>query len=410
MRRSVFVSLLFLANISLFSQIGTDDHHRLSTNDFPSESRTVLPILQQAQQQFLLADFEKVLFTYDNAVAQNPNSAEALLSRARYKYSVGMKAEAKLDVNLANNINPYIVDLYGFNGANGILNLIAHQPKLALFELSKSEKIESYSEYLESKINKKNLEPAIMKEYTLMLQGLEAGDYKQVLDETVKLILLEPSNPILYDLQGYLLKYFGDLDGAVDAFTLSSSIEPEYYLSWYNLGLAERQLGLLDKAKQHLDRCIDIQSEFILAYLERASVLKELGEYEAAIDDYSKVIQIKGFGYLEAYLNRGLTKMMIGDYLSASMDLDKIIDEFPDNPLLRLNRGNLNLVFGNFDRAYNDYTNAIKLDNNYKEAYFNRGLTNILYYDAAAGCSDLGISNGLGYDKANLILPYFCTN
>ena len=410
MRYTAIASFFIFLHSIGFAQLGTVDHHRRATNDYPTESRTVLPILQQAQQQFLLTDIENVLFIHDNAVAQNPNSAAALLSRARYKYNVGMRVEGEQDIKLANKINPYIVDLYGFNGVSGILNLIAHQPKLALFELSKTEKIESYSEYVESKIGKKNLKPEILEEYKLMLEGLKAGDYEQVLEEAGKLIVLEPSNPTLYDLQGYLLKYFGDLDGAIDAFTLSSAIEPGYYLSWYNLGLAERELGLLDRAKLHLDRCIEIQDEFILAYIERASVNKELGNYEAAIEDYTKVIDIKGIRYTEAYLNRGITRMLIGDYSGAIMDLDKIIDEFPNNPLLRLNRGNLNLIFGYYDRAFNDYTNAIELDDEYKEAYFNRGLTNILYYDVAAGCSDLKISNNFGYEKASLISSYFCDN
>jgi tetratricopeptide (TPR) repeat protein len=410
MRHYILIALCLCIQNLVFTQLGTVDHHRRSINDNPVESRTVLPILQQAQQQFLLADIENVLFIHDNAVAQNPNSAAALLSRARYKYNIGMSAEAELDVRLANNINPYIVDLYGFNGVSGILNLIAHQPKLALITLSKTEKIESYSEYLESKIQNKNLEPKVLEEYKLMLESLKAKDYEKVLEETVDLINLEPSNPVLYDLQGYLLKYFDDLDGAVDAFTLSSSIEPDYYLSWYNLGLAERELGLLSRAKLHLDKCIEIQDEFVLAYIERASVLKELGDYEGAIKDYTKVIEIKGPKYFEAYLNRGLTKMVVGDYSGAIVDLDKIIDKFPKNPLLRLNRGNLNLVFGFHDRAFNDYTNAIDLDEDYKEAYFNRGLTNIMYYDSAAGCADLRISSDLGYEKANLISTYFCAN
>lgn len=410
MKYLVIISFFLISALNLEAQ-ATDMNTNIDrVYNFTTEQRTVHPILQSASQLIGITEFEDVYFTLENAVAQNPNSVEALLSRARYRSMVGMSAEAKADIKLANNINPYLVDLYGFNGVGGLLNIMAFEPEEALYKMSTKDKLIGYSKYLKKSLKRKYLNDDKRAKYSPIMEKMDNGFYEEALVEVDKLAETELNNPVVYDLRGYLLKYLGDVDGAVDAFILTTSIEPSFYISWYNLGLAERKIGLNENAMKHLNKCIEIQPEFILAYLERASLYKELGHFDLAIEDYNKVIELHGNGYAEAYLNRGLTKMLTGDYSSAIMDLNKIIEEFPEDEQLRFNRGNLNLVLGFLDKAYDDFTTAIELNRNYGEAYYNRGLINILRYNQELACEDFMMSQDKGYDKIKSILPYFCNN
>ena len=118
---------------------------------------------------------------------------------------------------------------------------------------------------------------------------------------------------------------------------------------------------------------------------------------------------MKGETYMEAFLNRGLTKKMLGDYGGALVDLNQAIEEFPNNPELYKNRGNLQLLLGLHRKAIDDYTKAITIDENYAEAYYNRALAFFLIYDKISGCMDLDKSIDLGYEIATKTKTYFCT-
>jgi len=137
---------------------------------------------------------------------------------------------------------------------------------------------------------------------------------------------------------------------------------------------------------------------------------KKNGRPEKAIEDYTKVIEKKGNEYPEAYLNRGLTRKLLGDFQGALNDINYVIDNqeiISAEPYM--NRGNLHMVFGFADKAVVDYTKALQLDNeDNPEAYYNRGLAFLLLYDNASSCADLERSRDLGFERAEEMLNYFC--
>ena len=97
---------------------------------------------------------------------------------------------------------------------------------------------------------------------------------------------------------------------------------------------------------------------------------------------------------LTAYITRGLQRKVEGDWLGAHQDLEQaLILHDQSSPELLNARGNLFLIFGKYNRAIEDYTLAIKLDN-----------------DNAAACFDLERSAELGSQKAEERLPYFCNH
>ncbi|MCR9288184.1 MAG: tetratricopeptide repeat protein [Bacteroidetes bacterium] len=80
-------------------------------------------------------------------------------------------------------------------------------------------------------------------------------------------------------------------------------------------------------------------------------------------------------------------------------------------PLLNYkNRGNLYLLLGYHELAIEDYTNAILLDENFAEAFYNRALAHFQIYNTTADCFDLEKSFVLGYNSAADVRKYFCVD
>jgi tetratricopeptide (TPR) repeat protein len=374
-----------------------------------NQARTVQPLLIKAEQQFRALDYEGTFFTLENAVAQNPNSSEALLLRAKFKKLVGMTMEAEEDLRKANRINPLAANLYGYNGSGGLLQVLSMVPEQAVQELSTFQKLTYYYQALDNKIlDDKNKEAEIML-IGKVIEEIESDHLPEALGIINNVLRDYPKSAIAYDLKGMILKKQGKFQDAMDSFSKAVVIDPGFAISWYNLGRIERSLNNFKKAKTYLDRAIILQPDLTKAYFERALLLKQMGEKEKALNDYNAIIKMKGDTYMEAFLNRGLTKKMLGDYGGALADLNQAIEEFPNNAELHKNRGNLQLLFGLHRKAIDDYTRAISLDENYAEAYYNRALAFFLIYDKISGCMDLDKSIDLGYEIATKTRSYFCT-
>ena len=410
MRYLIITILILISQVNLFAQ--TRRMNNVETGQsYTSENqaRTVQPLLIKAEQQFRALDYEGTFFTLENAVAQNPNSSEALLLRAKFKKLVGMTMEAEEDLRKANRINPLAANLYGYNGSGGLLQVLSMVPEQAVQELSTFQKLTYYYQALDNKIlDDKNKEAEIML-IGKVIEEIESDHLSEALEIINKVLRDYPKSAIAYDLKGMILKKQGKFQDAMDSFSKAVVIDPGFAISWYNLGRIERSLNNFKKAITYLDRAIKLQPDLTKAYFERALLLKQMGEKEKALNDYNAIIKMKGDTYMEVFFNRGLTKKMLGDYGGALADLNQAIEEFPNNAELHKNRGNLQLLFGLHRKAIDDYTRAILLDENYAEAYYNRALAFFLIYDKISGCMDLDKSIDLGYEIATKTRSYFCT-
>jgi len=108
------------------------------------------------------------------------------------------------------------------------------------------------------------------------------------------------------------------------------------------------------------------------AYYNRGTALAKRGDYQQAIGDYDKVIEINPT-YKEAYNNRGNAYASLGNYRQAIENYDKALEINPKHITAYNNRGNAYLLLGNNRQAIGNYDKALKIDPNYAEAYYNRG-------------------------------------
>ena len=115
-------------------------------------------------------------------------------------------------------------------------------------------------------------------------------------------------------------------------------------------GSAKSALGQTDEAKL----------DFATAHNIRGKTKLNQSQYEAAIADFDKAIQLNP-DFAKVYNNRGNAKNKLEKYESAIADFDKAIQLNPDFARVYNNRGNAKNKLEKYESAITDFDKAIQL-------------------------------------------------
>lgn len=158
-------------------------------------------------------------------------------------------------------------------------------------------------------------------------------------------------------------------------------------------------------------------------YLERALEYYTVQDYDAAMDDVNKYLERNPEGVLgyflraqikirqlEAFAGTGQEKstaaLQIG-YNAALTDLEAVLRQIPDFKYAYYNIGYIYMLEQNYAKAEQAFTQALKIDANFAEALFNRGVACIKQEKMQQAVSDLSQAGELGlYDSYSLIKKY----
>ena len=119
-------------------------------------------------------------------------------------------------------------------------------------------------------------------------------------------------------------------------------------------------------------KAIELNPNYIDAYYKRKEAKSSIGDYIGGIEDLSKIIEINPNDDV-AYHNRGFLKYDMNDYDGALQDYMKTLEIKPNNARAYINLGDTKRALGNFEDAIKCYSKAIEFDSNCFEAYAERG-------------------------------------
>ena len=169
--------------------------------------------------------------------------------------------------------------------------------------------------------------------------------------------------------------------------------------------------GDYDRALQDYTKAIDLKPNDAEAYNNRGGAYYLKEEYESAIIDFTKAIDLNP-DYAEAYNNRGVAYHLKEDYESAIADYTKAIQLKPDYAIAYNNRGRAYGVKDKVDRSTNrpnspsaklaviraikDYNPAIGLNPELAPAYYNRGVAWLHLREWERAKSDLTVARDKG--------------
>jgi len=185
---------------------------------------------------------------------------------------------------------------------------------------------------------------------------------------------------------------------SITLFDHTLKVTDHNWLAYDSRGAAYKDLGNYQQAIEDLSRAIEIKPGYIDAYNNRGIAYKDLGNYSQAIEDLNRAIEMKP-RFAEAYNNRGIAHKGLGNYRQAIEDYSRAIEIRPDYADAYNNRGNAYNGLGNYRQAIEDYGRAIEIRPGHVAAYNNRGYFSLKQGDNISGCRDARKACELGNCK-----------
>ncbi|MDB2467055.1 tetratricopeptide repeat protein, partial [Planktomarina temperata] len=146
------------------------------------------------------------------------------------------------------------------------------------------------------------------------------GQLQQALKQAETLVQQFPKSPVLFNIQGVVLKGLGQLDQSIEAYNKALAIKPDYADAYYNMGNALKEQGKLEKAMEAYNKALAIKPDNAEAYNNMGLTLQDQGKLEEAIEAYNKALAIKP-DFAEAHYN-------MGNALQEQGKLDEAMDAY----------------------------------------------------------------------------------
>jgi tetratricopeptide (TPR) repeat protein len=131
-------------------------------------------------------------------------------------------------------------------------------------------------------------------------------------------------------------------------------------------------------------------------YNNRGFAYCEIGQYDQAISDFSKAIEINP-RLAPAYNNRGAAYLYTAQYDQAVSDLSKALEIDPRLAHAYNNRGWAYIKMEQYDEAVSDFNKTIEIDPRLAEVYFYRAIVYSLLEEYDKALLDAIKAQKLGY-------------
>jgi tetratricopeptide (TPR) repeat protein/serine/threonine protein kinase len=219
--------------------------------------------------------------------------------------------------------------------------------------------------------------PAIAEDHFLLgLTALAARDKAEAVKQFEAALRLEPTHYwSLMDL-GICLCDLGeqerDLAAAAAAFTGCILKRPQYPVAWNNRGIAYSKLRQYDKAIADHSKAIELKADYTDTWCNRGSAYRESRQYDKAIADFCRAIELKP-DFAAGWFGRGAVHADMGQRDKAIADYSRAIELKPDYAPGWYMRGSVHADMGQYDKALGDFSKAIELEPDEAKAWYNRG-------------------------------------
>lgn len=137
-----------------------------------------------------------------------------------------------------------------------------------------------------------------------------------------------------------------------------------------------------------LDDFIDLSPMVLDSLLKVAAEMDEIGDYAAAVDNYSKAVKIDSNNY-RYFVNRGLAYEKLDKTSEAIDDFTKVLDLKPEYPPAFYKRATLYIREHNYAAAVKDLDKVIENQPQNVPAWYLRGSAKIDLYDYNGAIDDL---------------------
>ncbi len=173
---------------------------------------------------------------------------------------------------------------------------------------------------------------------------------------------------------GVALRNAGRFDESAEAFGRAIEKEPDQGLFHFNRAVVLAKAGHLAEAVDGYNQALTLglrDDYMVMAYYQRGMTLAALDNFETAVNDYSKAMELDPED-LRFPFNRAEALARLGRHEEAVKDLDLVIKGKPKYYFAYHRRAESLARLRRYQEAVQDYTSAVDLKKNYPAAFYNR--------------------------------------
>jgi tetratricopeptide (TPR) repeat protein len=154
-----------------------------------------------------------------------------------------------------------------------------------------------------------------------------------------------------------------DYHSAIAEYTKAIKLNPNFGMAYGGRGTAHSELEQYEQAIEDFEKYIQLAPDKYLfdAYQRRGSAYANLGEYHQAIQDFDTAIELDPFRTL-SYISRGAAHAALGEHEAVIRDFDKVVQLEPEFPYIYKERAISHDALGHTVLAQQDRRQACQLD------------------------------------------------
>lgn len=199
-------------------------------------------------------------------------------------------------------------------------------------------------------------------------------------------------------------------------YSLLTSSEAQTPEEYYDRGISKYNIGEYESAISDFHKAIELNINKALkaeAYANIGTIYNQSSNWKEALSNCNKALSIDTIN-INAYECRANANLALGNKQDALQDFNQVIILDPRNIHAYVGRGTIYKAIGNYQQAIKDFDAAILIAPNGSVnadimlAYASRGISKLKLGEESAGCQDLTKAWQLGYLKAYEFVQKFC--
>jgi len=292
--------------------------------------------------------YKEAIVNYNKAIELNPNYAYAYVCRGRSKSYLEDYQGGLQDCNKGLSIDSEMA--WGYY-QRAEIKYYTQDYVGAIADDMKA--IEIYPNYDDAYLNK-------------ALSKIKLQDYYGAKVDIDKVVELKGS-AYSYRKQGDINSYLKKYDEAITSYNKAIEIFPNYSEAYVAKGLALEQLNNNEEAFKNYNIAIEKKPDNAYAYVCRGDVSKPV----SAVEDYSNAIEISP-NYIYAYSARAYDYKVLKEYDKAISDYEKVMELSQENKEFYLEKiADIEFERGNYKKAIKYYSQVIHINPKALNSYFN---------------------------------------
>jgi len=178
------------------------------------------------------------------------------------------------------------------------------------------------------------------------------------------------------------------------------------------IGIRQKNKGELRAAMKTFDEIIAQYPEYGSTYNNRGNLWRSVKHLDFALKDYEKALKYENRAVDSSSIltNIGIVYAMKNNLDEALKFFNQALQLDPENQQAYFNRGNAKALSGNFKDACNDFDKAIEISHDFGQAFYARGLAEVQLNMTEKATADFTMSKNLGYspEEPDTSLPGKC--